>query len=58
MTTPNFDGIYGATANPLRQNFMTGAVWRWAKNQPQFTLNILESGSSSGASALAWRGSL
>lgn len=50
----NFDGIYGMTANPLRQIFMMGAVWRLALNRQNEPLNILEVGSWSGASALTW----
>jgi len=54
---PNFSGIYGMTANPLRQVFMMGVVWFLTnkKNQP---INILEIGSWSGASALTWGSAL
>jgi|TARA_B100000959_G_C14866623_1_gene576534 predicted O-methyltransferase YrrM len=54
MTPPNFDGIYGMTANPLRQVFMMGTIWCLSNYIQNSHLNILEIGSWSGASALTW----
>jgi len=51
---PNFNGIYGMTANPLRQVFMMGALWFLTRHRSHKPLNILEVGSWSGASALTW----
>tara|TARA_B100000315_G_scaffold220156_3_gene222593 strand:- start:456 stop:1262 length:807 start_codon:yes stop_codon:yes gene_type:complete len=54
VTGPKFSSIYGMTANPLRQVFMMGAIWRLALNKQNASLNILEVGSWTGASALTW----
>lgn len=51
---PKFRGIYGMTANPLRQVFMMGSVWLLTRQKQNQSLNILEVGSWSGASALTW----
>jgi hypothetical protein len=51
---PVFDGIFGATANPLRLIFMIGAVWRLSREPAADKVQILEIGSWCGASALAW----
>ncbi len=51
---PHFDGIYGMTANPLRQIFMMGSIWFLANEKKNQSLNILEIGSWGGASALTW----
>jgi predicted O-methyltransferase YrrM len=50
---PVFDGVFGATANPLRLIYMIGAVWRLSQMRPA-GVQILEVGSWCGASALAW----
>jgi predicted O-methyltransferase YrrM len=54
MSVPNFMGIYGMTANPLRQVFMMGSIWFLSTIKKNLSLNILEIGSWSGASALTW----
>jgi predicted O-methyltransferase YrrM len=51
---PIFDGIFGATANPLRQIFMIGAMWRLAQEERADKVQVLEVGSWCGASALTW----
>jgi len=51
---PNFTGIYGGTANPLRQVFMMGVVWRLSEDFKHGNLDLLEVGSWAGASALTW----
>jgi hypothetical protein len=51
---PIFDGVFGVTANPMRQIFMGGAVWRLAQTPRAGKVHILEVGSWCGASALTW----
>ena len=51
---PNLRGIYGGTANPLRQVFMMGAIWRLASDFGGDQLDLVEVGSWAGASALTW----
>lgn len=51
---PVLDGVFGATANPLRQIFMIGAMWRLAQEKRAGTVQVLEVGSWCGASALTW----
>ena len=54
MNRPNLSGIYGGTANPLRQVFMIGAIWRLARDFGGEPLDLVEVGSWAGASALTW----
>jgi predicted O-methyltransferase YrrM len=42
------------TANPLRQMFMMGSIWFLARTKRNQSLNIVEIGSWTGASALTW----
>ena len=51
---PILDGVFGATANPLRQIFMIGAMWRLAQDERADKVQVLEVGSWCGASALTW----
>ena len=51
---PNLSGIYGGTANPLRQVFMIGVIWRLAGDFGGEPLDLVEVGSWAGASALTW----
>ncbi len=53
-SAPYFEGIYGMTANPTRQVFMIGLVWRVALDLGGRGIDILEVGSWAGASALTW----
>ena len=54
INRPNLGGIYGGTANPLRQVFMIGVIWRLAHDFGREPLNLVEVGSWAGASALTW----
>jgi predicted O-methyltransferase YrrM len=51
---PNFEGPLGRTANPIRMLYMLGAVWRLSQSLRSESIRILEIGSWTGMSALAW----
>ena len=48
INRPNLGGIYGGTANPLRQVFMIGVIWRLAHDFGREPLNLVEVGSGRG----------
>ncbi len=50
----NFEGPLGGTANPVRMIYMLGAVWRLSQSLGPESIRILEIGSWTGLSALAW----
>ena len=45
INRPNLGGSDGGTANPLRQVFMIGVIWRLAHDFGREPLNLVEVGS-------------
>ena len=54
LNRPNFEGIYGITANPLRLIFLMGTMWYLSQKGENSHVQVLEIGSWSGASTLTW----
>ena len=51
---PNFDDVYGITANPIRLIFMIGILWHLSKNRDTEGIQITEVGCWTGSSTLTW----
>ena len=54
LSQPNFEGVYGITANPLRAIFLMGTIWYLSQNDEKHHIQVLEIGSWCGASTLTW----
>jgi len=54
LNQPNFEGVYGITANPLRLIYLMGTIWYLSQKCKHNHVQVLEIGSWCGASTLTW----